>query len=75
MQPETAENIINREPVRTSAVGRLNCSEKKPVTGPITAKPNRMIIDLMERTVARVLDEQLLLIRSFKTGVAYPLTA
>jgi hypothetical protein len=49
-------------PVRTSAKLRPPLSEINPMAGPSKVKPIRMIILLMESTVALVADAQLLLI-------------
>jgi len=47
-----------RIPVKTRAKDKVKPSETSPIAGPRRAKPRRMIRLLMDRTVARVEEEQ-----------------
>jgi hypothetical protein len=50
--------MSNRIPVNISAEERVEISETQPIRGPIIANPRRIIRLLIDKTVARVEDEQ-----------------
>jgi hypothetical protein len=50
--------MSNRSPDSISAKESVEISETKPISGPSTANPTRIIRLLIDKTVARVDDEQ-----------------